>query len=102
MLPEEDEGTKGEEGDPTVEVFLGEFHVSVFQPLSNTTVRIDFKLYGTVLAEKQTVYDELVCEVDEDFGFTEELSAIMSQSPGEWADGWPIKVSAWSGKRYKK
>ena len=62
LLPEEDEGTKGEEGDPTVEVFLGEFHVSVFQPLSNTTVRIDFELYGTVLADKQTTFDEQFIE----------------------------------------
>jgi len=58
VLPEEDEGATGKEVDPTIEVFLGEFHVSVFQPLSNTTVRIDFELYGTVLADNQTEFDE--------------------------------------------
>ena len=62
VLPEEDEETREKERDPTVEVFLGEFHVSVFQPLSNTTVRIDFELYGTVLADKQTVFDERFIE----------------------------------------
>ncbi len=62
VLPEEDEGIEGGEEDPTVEVFLGEFHVSVFQPLSNTTVRIDFELYGTVLADKQTAFDERFIE----------------------------------------
>ncbi|NLS97395.1 MAG: flagellar basal body-associated FliL family protein [Planctomycetaceae bacterium] len=30
------------------EVDLGEFTVTAFQPLSNTTMRIDFHLYGTV------------------------------------------------------
>jgi len=62
VLPEEDEGAMEKEEDPTVEIFLGEFHVSVFQPLSNTTVRIDFELYGTVLADKQTEFDERYIE----------------------------------------
>jgi flagellar basal body-associated protein FliL len=30
------------------EVDLGEFHVTAFQPLTNTTVRVDLHLYGTV------------------------------------------------------
>ena len=30
------------------EVDLGEFAVTAFQPLSNTTMRIDFHLYGTI------------------------------------------------------
>ena len=62
VLPEENEEGEAKEKDPTVEVFLGEFHVSVFQPLSNTTVRIDFELYGTVLAEEQITFDELYLE----------------------------------------
>ncbi len=31
-----------------VEVPLGEFSVTAFQPVSNTTLRVDFQLYGTI------------------------------------------------------
>ena len=37
----------------TVEIDLGEFAVTSFQPISNTTLRIDFHLFGTIPAEKQ-------------------------------------------------
>jgi flagellar FliL protein len=36
-----------------VEVDLGEFNVTAYQPASNTTLRIDFHLYGTVAALEQ-------------------------------------------------
>jgi flagellar basal body-associated protein FliL len=36
-----------------VEVDLGEFNVTAYQPVSNTTLRIDFHLYGTVAAAEQ-------------------------------------------------
>ena len=36
-----------------VEVDLGEFNVTAYQPASNTTLRIDFHLYGTVAAKDQ-------------------------------------------------
>lgn len=36
-----------------VEVDLGEFNVTAYQPTSNTTLRIDFHLYGTVTALEQ-------------------------------------------------
>ena len=36
-----------------VEVDLGEFNVTAYQPISNTTLRIDFHLYGTVAAAEQ-------------------------------------------------
>ena len=43
-----------EEIPPTqVEVDLGEFGVTSYQPISNTTLRIDFRLYGTVAVEKE-------------------------------------------------
>ena len=32
---------------------LGEFNVTSYQPVSNTTLRIDFHLYGTITAEGQ-------------------------------------------------
>lgn len=36
-----------------VEVDLGQFGVSAYQPVSNTTLRIDFRLYGTVAVEEE-------------------------------------------------
>jgi len=36
-----------------VEVDMGEFNVTAYQPTSNTTLRIDFHLYGTVAAAEQ-------------------------------------------------
>lgn len=48
-----------------------------------------------------TVYDEIVAEVPKDFSSKDEFEAIMGEVP-EWAAGWPIKVDAWIGDRYKK
>jgi flagellar basal body-associated protein FliL len=36
-----------------VEVDLGEFNVTAYQPASNTTLRIDFHLFGTVAVKDQ-------------------------------------------------
>ena len=49
-----------------------------------------------------TVYDEIVCEVPEDFGSKEEFVSLMTGPLPEWARGWPISVDAWEGNRYKK
>lgn len=35
--------------EPTVEVELGQYGVTAFQPASNTTLRLDFLLFGTIL-----------------------------------------------------
>lgn len=43
---------------PQVEVDLGEFTITSYQPLSNTTLRIDFHLYGTVATEHQPAFQE--------------------------------------------
>lgn len=48
-----------------------------------------------------TVHDEIVCELAEDEGKLDEFTAIMSSNP-EWAQGIPIKVESWKGKRYHK
>ena len=40
-----------------MEVDLGEFHVVSFQPRSNTTLRIDFHMYGTIHPDDQTKFD---------------------------------------------
>ncbi len=49
------DGQQEEEEDlgDQVEVDLGEFSVTAFQPISNTTLRIDFHLFGTVGKEDE-------------------------------------------------
>ena len=48
-----------------------------------------------------TVHDELLCEVDEDFGSVEEFESLMGELP-VWAEGLPLVAQAWSDKRYVK
>lgn len=48
-----------EPGAPMVEVALGEFGVTSYQPLTNTTLRIDFQLYATVKAEDEEEFHPL-------------------------------------------
>ena len=45
-----------------LEVDLGEFNVTAYQPASNTTLRIDFHLYGTVAAKEQKEFMTLLEE----------------------------------------
>ena len=47
------------------------------------------------------VHDEILCEVAEDFGSTEEFARLMSASPA-WALGLPIAVKTWTGQRFTK
>ena len=51
----EEEAEKPE--DVQVEVDLGEFSVTAYQPVSNTTLRIDFHLYGTVAAAEDKDFE---------------------------------------------
>ena len=39
-----------------LEVELGEFHVTAYQPLSNSTMRLDFHLYGTIVKEDEEAF----------------------------------------------
>ncbi len=39
-----------------VEVPLGEFSVTAFQPVSNSTLRIDFQLYGTIATKDEAEF----------------------------------------------
>ncbi len=43
-----------------IEVDLEQFSVTAFQPVSNTTLRIDFHLYGTVATEDATEFQTLM------------------------------------------
>lgn len=47
------------------------------------------------------VHDEIIAEVDEDFGSAEEVQRIMSEIP-TWAKGFPLGAVAEETKRYKK
>ncbi|MCC6125569.1 MAG: hypothetical protein IT426_11445 [Pirellulales bacterium] len=49
------EGKVGGEKDPNeqIEVVLGDFSVTTFQPATNATLRIEFKLYGTIGAKDE-------------------------------------------------
>lgn len=50
-----------------------------------------------------SVYDEVVCEVPDGHGSKAEFEELLANAPGrEWASGWPIRVDAWVGSRYKK
>jgi DNA polymerase len=60
-------------------------------------LRVEAAGYAVVLH----VHDELVCEVPQGFGSTEEFIRLMIQPPS-WALDLPIAAKAWSGPRYCK
>ncbi len=63
VLPDETEGLEPETEElEKVEVSLGEFGVTSYQPLTNTTLRIDFQLYATVLTEEEGKFSQLLDE----------------------------------------
>lgn len=47
------------------------------------------------------IHDEIVCEVDEDFGSVEEMEAIMCEVPS-WCQGFPIAAEGFESRRYRK
>ena len=58
-VEEEDEGHDDGEG---VEISLGDFDVTAFQPTSNTTLRVSFKLYATVRPNDEAAVTTLIEE----------------------------------------
>jgi hypothetical protein len=40
-----------------MEVDLGDFHMTAYQPLSNSTLRLDFHLYGTIIKDDLEAFD---------------------------------------------
>ncbi len=47
------------------------------------------------------VHDEVICEVDKNFGSVSEMESIMSEVPS-WAEGFPVGAEGWEGTRYRK
>jgi DNA polymerase bacteriophage-type len=47
------------------------------------------------------VHDELVAEVPDGFGSTDEFTRLMTRKPA-WALELPIAAQAWTGRRYCK
>jgi len=48
-----------------------------------------------------TVHDELLNEVEREFGNVDQLAQVMRRRP-QWAMGLPIMAKAWEGQRYNK
>jgi DNA polymerase bacteriophage-type len=65
--------------------------------LADAMLRIEAAGYPIILH----VHDEIVAEVPEGFGGTEEFTKLMTRKPA-WALELPIAAKAWTGARYKK
>ncbi|MGD9635874.1 MAG: flagellar basal body-associated FliL family protein [Pirellulales bacterium] len=55
-----DERNEHDSGEETAEVELGTFNITHFNPASNTTLSIDFELYGSVLAADEAELQHLL------------------------------------------
>lgn len=65
--------------------------------MAEAMLRLEAQGYGIVLS----VHDELLAERDRGTGRLDEFEKLMATVP-PWACGLPVKVSGWTGPRYKK
>lgn len=65
--------------------------------LADAMPRVEAAGYPIIM----TVHDEIVAEVDADFGSWEEMAGIMTTLPA-WGSDCPIAADGWQGARYRK
>lgn len=65
--------------------------------IAEAMLRLEDKGYEIILS----VHDEIIAEVDKDFGSVEEFSKIMCELPS-WAVGFPISAEGFECQRYRK
>ncbi len=65
--------------------------------MAEAMIRVDEAGYPVIL----TVHDEIISEVEKDYGNHKEFCELLSVRP-EWAPELPLKVAGWEGNRYKK
>jgi hypothetical protein len=65
--------------------------------LAAALMRLETAGYPVVLH----IHDEVICEVPQHFGSTEELLRLLTALP-DWAEGLPIAAKAWRNERYAK
>jgi flagellar FliL protein len=70
---------------PQVEVDLGDFSVTIFQPASNTTLRIDFHLFGAIRVDDEAEFKGRMEENKHRFR-DQVLVTIRSSDVGDLAD----------------
>lgn len=112
----------------TIEILGGKARPSIWALRVNSTTSRweEFALYGGLLAENDTqaiardllvngmlkaegkgfpviahVYDEIICEVDENFDDLRGFEKLICELPN-WAEGLPLSAGGWMAKRYKK
>jgi flagellar basal body-associated protein FliL len=71
--------------DASIEVLIGDFNATKYQPQANTTLRINFQLYGTVAADKEAEFKTLLEERKHRLR-EQVLEIVRSSDMGDLAD----------------
>lgn len=66
--------------------------------MAEAIIRVEQAGYATLL----TVHDEIIAEVDDEYGSLEEFERTMALPVPPWAKGCPVAVDGWEGTRYMK
>jgi DNA polymerase len=66
--------------------------------MAEAMVRVEKAGYPTLL----TIHDEIIAEVPVDYGSLKDFEHHMALPVPPWAEGCPIAVDGWEGKRYMK